>query len=285
VATTDPYPFGQVCQAIYVKSIDKNQTAIVLALLESAGLPTDGTNTATAKTWFTGRSRPVFKNQNIDCHRLAEFFQLRATSGTISPEGPDAWMAAVAWKLGAPREHPYDLDVFVRTLAEFVRGGVQKDPGRSTFFDYYTQCVEKPKEKRVQQGQPNYRGDSATNASPALYHQATYDSLRHEWWLVNDGSVTWRNRKLVCLNPEDPRIRQLHQEQVNIGIPASPPSRSSKVVLSVELKVQHLEGEARSHWVMVDEYGDNCFPDDPELFDIVVDVTWQPSTLKEISND
>lgn len=285
MATTDPYPFGQVCQAIYVKSIDKNQTAIVLALLESAGLPTDGTNTATAKTWFTGRSRPVFKNQNNDCHRLAEFFQLRATSGTISPEGPDAWMAAVAWKLGAPREHPYDLDVFVRTLAEFVRGGVQKDPGRSTFFDYYTQCVEKPKEKRVQQGQPNYRGDSATNASPALYHQATYDSLRHEWWLVNDGSVTWRNRKLVCLNPEDPRIRQLHQEQVNIGIPASPPSRSSKVVLTVELKVQHLEGEARSHWVMVDEYGDNCFPDDPELFDIVVDVTWQPSTLKEISND
>lgn len=87
------------------------------------------------------------------------------------------------------------------------------------------------------------------------YQVNIYEKFRHTWEFDDVGTQEWKERKLFFSNHAAVRPRA---DSVYILIPDTPPQKSVKV--SVEMDARGFEGESECTWIMIDNEGNDCFP-------------------------
>lgn len=103
------------------------------------------------------------------------------------------------------------------------------------------------------------------NAAGFRYEIDCGSSFTHKWMLRNSGKVPWKNRKLKMVNQGEIRPRAVQDE---IIIPDTQPGEVAEV--TVEIQGRGFEGTYECQWIMADQDGVNCFPDETGLNIIVV---------------
>lgn len=92
------------------------------------------------------------------------------------------------------------------------------------------------------------------------------DSFTKTWTIKNLSNKTWEGRVLKCIDEnahqeityKNPTIKQLLPCQTDIYLPSIPPNR--QVTIAVIYKTPHISGQFVSKWKMLDEHGQDCFP-------------------------
>ena len=107
------------------------------------------------------------------------------------------------------------------------------------------------------------------SAKGFVYEINCEKSLKHEWVIRNAGKILWKNRKLIMTNQADVRPRPV---QAEVAIPETEPGGIVKV--SVEIDGRGFEGTYVCKWIMADQDGVDCFPDENGL-DVTVISTFE----------
>lgn len=271
-------PFGALCQALYQRNRPyKSQPKFTLTFIEAAGASSEGISDDLATKFFRGeRSLTVTFPDRFVRDRLIEFLRSCVEFPRTTDEERTNRCAAIARALESPLEQIIDRERFYRALAAYTDDIVH--PGRklAPFADYYTsdfQFTDEPDQPALT---PLHEGDHVTNFgdgrnSPLKLH--TYERTDYMFMLMNDGDVDWKDRVLHCSNSDDDWLRP---NEVDVKVPFMAPSRSRRIEIPITLSAQHMEGETCSCWVMLDEDGNNCFPDNPDLFNIKATIAFVP---------
>lgn len=103
-----------------------------------------------------------------------------------------------------------------------------------------------------------------------IYKVSSRDDVQHTWILHNSGKIPWNNRRLVYRRgPKD----RPEANPADIPIPDTLPNNF--VHLSTVFNGRGFDGITRCIWDMVDEDGENCFPNQDSLFCITLDVKYR----------
>ena len=128
--------------------------------------------------------------------------------------------------------------------------------------------------------EPLYPGDIALpSQNQCRIHNVTaHDKcILHEWIIQNRGKREWHGRKLVFANCREvvPRAGSNC-----ISVPDAYPGDYIKMTVSMDAR-RH-EGKTICHWIMVNEKGDDCFPNST-LFDYTLDAqfVYVPKDVEE----
>lgn len=102
------------------------------------------------------------------------------------------------------------------------------------------------------------------------YKVGSRDNVQHTWVLHNRGKILWNNRRLVYRrNPKD----RPEANPADIPIPRTLPN--TFVHLKTTLNGRGFDGITRCIWDMVDEDGENCFPNQDYLFCVILDAKYR----------
>lgn len=270
--------FGTLCQAIYQRSRPySSQAKFVLNLITATGASSQGVSTDLATKVFRGeRSLTVDFPDRLDEEKFTAFFRQCIELPGSTDEQRDERCVEIACALESPIEGPIDRDRFYRALTAYVDDIVHPPRHVGPFSAYYLSDQKGDQQPAPLDLRPLHAGDHVTNFSaghPTPLRLRTYERIDYEFMLMNDGSVDWDGRILRCTNPTDDRLRPTETE---VPVPSTAPSRSRRIGIPLVLRAQHMEGETCSRWVMLDKHGNDCFPDDPELFDIMATVVFVP---------
>jgi hypothetical protein len=137
----------------------------------------------------------------------------------------------------------------------------------------YQQLLLEPATQPVKRLSPLYPGDSAwvLECKPQRsYSVHCYDKFQHTWVIRNNGSQTWRGRKLVFINSNEVRPRA---DANNIEIPDTPPGKDIKITTGFDAR--GFEGKYECIWQMQDSSGNDCFPNNEKQFCILFDIKFQ----------
>ncbi len=121
-----------------------------------------------------------------------------------------------------------------------------------------------------------YEGDNIWTEDRFKKHSVKcYEHFQHTWVIHNQGTVQWHQRKLVCTNIDEisPEI-----SDTVIQLPDIPPNGYKKITTNIDAR--GCEGHFISKWDMQDSSGNNCFPRSSSLFDISIDVTFDPENAE-----
>ncbi len=273
-------PFSEFCHAVYESKprggFPKNRQTFVRALIESTGSKSDGLSDALAQKYYQGVATLTWPFPDpIDGAGVISYLHshLKQFRDHYSR---DQAVKRIANKLGLDAAS-LQPEHALRALAFYLNNIVNRPDKIDALSDYYCLCVENPDLKLTSINPQSFQsGDHATNFSANQYATKVfglYQVFRHEWRLMNDGEMAWSGRALVCTNPMDPAIRPSIDR---VSIPDCEPSRASSHTVSVDLEIQHAEGRLKSRWLMVDSDGNDCFPDEPGKFDIIVQARFRP---------
>jgi len=137
----------------------------------------------------------------------------------------------------------------------------------------YQQLLLEPDVQPVKRLTPLYPGDSAwvLECKPQRsYMVHCYDKFQHTWVIRNNGSQTWRGRKLVFANCNEVRPRA---DINSIDIPDTPPGKDIKITTGFDAR--GFEGKYECIWQMQDSSGNDCFPNNEKQFCILFDIKFQ----------
>ena len=283
MAQRSPAPFRVFCRVFYNQtkgSLYKNRQSFVKELLTATGAKTEGLSDAAAQKYFQGSPVKWPVPNPIDQAGTTKFLRKCLENGRKG-DTPAASLATILSEYGCHND--VDLETALRAFVVYLNITLNSAEPPETFAHYYSFCIENPNLELRKVLSPHYKGDHVENFSER-YDRKTfglYETFTHEWVLINNGEVTWANRRLVCVNPDDIRIRPLVRE---ISIPRSNPSRTNTVRIRVELAIQHFEGAAHSLWRMVDADDQDCFPNEPEQFDITISAQYKPQHAIEVND-
>ena len=101
------------------------------------------------------------------------------------------------------------------------------------------------------------------------YHVKTYDVFEHTWEIENIGTQTWQRRKLYLSNHTNIRPRAT---PYCIDIPNMPPHERTKI--AVCMNARGFVGKYECKWIMIDEQGEDCFPNSGS-FEFIIDVRFE----------
>ncbi len=121
-----------------------------------------------------------------------------------------------------------------------------------------------------------YDGDNVWVEEPYKKHAVNcYECFPHIWVLHNTGKTAWYKRRLVCVNADAiaPRI-----SDTAISLPDVLPNKYIKITTNIEAR--GCEGHYVSQWEMRDSSDSNCFPHARNVFDITIDVTFNPNNVE-----
>lgn len=171
-----------------------------------------------------------------------------------------------------PMDAEENLEALVLSLADQLQIIIhEEDTDADVVASNYQQYLIAPVEGGWIPRKPLYDGDAYwldTRASSDRTHTVDfYQRFTHTWALVNTGKVSWKNRKLICQNTSEITP---YAGQVSIDLPDTAPNRSAKV--SVEFDARGEEDTFVSKWIMVNEDGNNCFPEYSGSMDVVIEV-------------
>lgn len=170
---------------------------------------------------------------------------------------------------------PSDTTVDILALASSLADQLQiiihePETDKDIIETYYQQYLIDRVSETVSRQRPLYDGDKFWVDSKNTirnYSVDFYERFTHIWRITNQGKVTWNNRKLVCLN--DSEIVPCVNPQ-EIVIPETPPNTS--VTVSIEVDARGVEKEFTSRWAMVNENGQDCFPELSGALNITINV-------------
>lgn len=117
-----------------------------------------------------------------------------------------------------------------------------------------------------------YPGDDIyVDFSPGqIYKVGSRDDVQHIWILQNRGKIPWSNRRLVYRrSPKD----RPEASPADIPIPNTLPN--AFIHLSTTFNGRGFDGITRCLWDMVDEDGENCFPNQDYLFCVTLDAKYK----------
>lgn len=106
-----------------------------------------------------------------------------------------------------------------------------------------------------------YAGDQMWVEQMGKTHNVNcYQTFTHYWTIHNQGKISWKGRRLICINQSEVKPKAHVTE---IDIPETQPNKVIK--LSVDIDTRTSEGKFSFKWIMVDEDGENCFNHDSSL--------------------
>lgn len=166
-----------------------------------------------------------------------------------------------------------DKDLICKAIASqfflYVEGGGEKKPEENTVSDNYLRLLSGTIDESML-GYPLHSGDKAwviNGQRVRAYTKSFYEIFEHVWCIRNNGNVNWHNRKLICQSIDTQYIKI---DAVEIDVPDTAPGESTEIKIKVDPRGK--ENTFLSSWVMIDEEGNNCYPNDDTLFNFTVTV-------------
>ncbi|MFS1131419.1 hypothetical protein ACFC9O_11640 [Enterococcus faecalis] len=144
----------------------------------------------------------------------------------------------------------------------FVRN--EPDDVDNKVLSFYTDLIVQPKKAPLSMNKPYYNNDGVAMTSLNRSHTLNcYEFAEHTWAFENTGRTDWINRVLILENENN-----IAPYFYNTSIPVPNTSSGEKISLTVSLDARGQEGTFDCHWIMVDSDGNNCFPNNKNLFDV-----------------
>lgn len=210
---------------------------------------------------FTPEQKLTFHPVDID--GLTAFFEKAI---------PDNNIEVLIQQFGIPDDTERDTRLFLKALAyqfeAFVHSSTQEaDDIVQGKYEYLLEHgdIEAPStDEHIDKiGVSQYQ--------KAQHRVNCYDSFRHTWVIENKGTEIWENRRLFLRNSADIKLKI---ESVYVDVPVTKPGERIKITTGGEARGQ--EGMTVFNWIMVDDAGNNCFPDDSSL-SFTVEVKFETS--------
>ena len=137
----------------------------------------------------------------------------------------------------------------------------------------YQRLLSEPPEPAPSTPRPSvlYLGDNIylNSAFRPVYSVACDEQFQHTWDFSNVGNRTWGGRQLYL--SKNGKIRP-RADKNSLGIPDTPPGKGIKI--TADMNARSFEGKTECLWVMVDNEGNECFPNSGS-FTFIVDATFQ----------
>lgn len=137
----------------------------------------------------------------------------------------------------------------------------------------YQRLITEHANVKPQPTSPMYPGDSAyvLEFQPTrVYSKKCYEQFDHTWLTRNTGTQTWHGRILVFVNCADVRPRVGTR---SIDIPDTAPGKDIKITTSFDTR--GFEGHYECLWEMQDSEGNDCFPNNQRLFNVIIDTKFE----------
>ena len=101
----------------------------------------------------------------------------------------------------------------------------------------------------------------------------------HEWIIQNRGNCDWKGRQLFFKNHAEVKPRAVSNY---VDIPDTPAGQYIKITTSIDAR-RH-EGTTVCHWVMLDDQGEECFPDS-KMFDftLIAAFIYEPRKTEDLA--
>lgn len=151
----------------------------------------------------------------------------------------------------------------------YVDGGGEKNPEENIVQKNYKRLLDDSIDEKLL-GYPRYSGDKAwviNGQKIRAYTKHFYEIFEHVWCIKNMGNVHWRGRKLVCKSIDTQNIKV---DDYEICVPDTAPGENAEIKIKVDPRGK--ENTFLSSWIMIDEEGNNCYPNNDTLFNFTVTV-------------
>ena len=111
----------------------------------------------------------------------------------------------------------------------------------------------------------------------SLHRITSHDkNVVHEWVIQNRGKREWRGRRLFFSNHAEVKPRAPSNY---VDIPDTLPGEYVKVATSMDAR-RH-EGKTVCHWIMIDDQGEDCFPNSNTFdFTLIADFVYVPKNME-----
>jgi hypothetical protein len=203
---------------------------------------------------FTPELKLTFRRVEID--KLTEFFNKAIPANSIRD-----LMAT----FGVPDDIAEDKIFFCKALAyqfeAFVRSNTQE--AEDIVLIKYQLLLKYGDEQTEVTKQTRYPGDKikVIFGREKKYQVNCYDVFQHAWTIANTGTVEWKDRRLILTNSTD---IELKFESIYLNVPSLKTGEQAKITTSIEAR--GIENTAICKWIMADKDGNNCFPEDENLY-------------------
>lgn len=253
-----------------------NQSAFVTDLFQACGsnhfLP-EQRNSSTQKNLFKGR--PLTGEMKASFPRP---FRTNDLAGFIEKYVGSTYVK-IFDEFQISSNSRFDKHFVALTLAQQFKVFVESDksdvpdiiaPTYQNFLDNPSATQRSMDETNV----PLHVGDRVDliNQAAKNYTVGMNKKFLHHWKLKNSGKVEWRNRKLLFVNNDkkEVRVKAIPSE---IVIPDIKPGKF--VDIETEFDSRAFEGVFTTMWKMVDQDGNDCFPNQKWLFDVIIKVEFR----------
>lgn len=161
---------------------------------------------------------------------------------------------------GIPESDDIDKQALAAALALQFKGIVESAPEDAPdilILEYQNRKNSTNSDALMAPMSALYPGDQyyVRETRRSSYQVNIYEKFCHTWEFENVGTQEWKGRKLFFSNHATVRPRA---NSNYILIPDTPPQKSVKV--SVEMDARGFEGESECTWIMIDNEGNDCFP-------------------------
>ena len=215
---------------------------------------------------FTPELKATFHKVDIDS--LASFYRQAI---------PDGRVRDVMRNFGVPDDVDKNPDMFCKALAyqfeAFVQSSTQE--ANDIVLIKYQQLQETGDNPSTTPARTKYPSDvPMISPNQKSVHQiSSHDKdVIHEWIIQNRGKREWRGRRLYFANHADVRPRAVSNY---VDIPDTKPGEYIKVATSMDAR-RH-EGKTVCHWIMIDDQGDDCFPNSSKFdFTLIAEFVYVP---------
>jgi len=177
-----------------------------------------------------------------------------------------------------------DTDLFFKALAyqfeSFVKSPGQEAEGIVAMqYQHLVDHGDEPSETPIR---TKYLSDSVmVSPNQVQRHQVScHDkNVIHEWIIQNRGNRDWKGRRLFFKNHAEVKPRAVSNY---VDIPDTPAGQYIKITTSIDAR-RH-EGTTVCHWVMLDDQGEECFPDS-KMFDftLIAAFIYEPRKTEDLA--
>lgn len=266
--------FNEFCAPLYSKNRHKSQGAFVITMLNQAGsnfwkLSSKSDRDYAAKAFRDGKLRQPLResfNNGFNAQQVSAWFKNELNAAYQQDKLGNIMLA-----FGLPKGVQIDIAALAKALTEQLHEILfNPDNGAPVIpaaYEHYAATPEKPFTGMVQ---PLIKGDRAYVSNPPAtqnYHVPFYQEIQHTWVIQNVGKASWDGRELRCTDPERSELKPQKR-----ALPIGHVDQNKFAKLSTAIQARGFEGKFTSHWTMVDTNGENCFPNEKSIFNIVIDV-------------
>lgn len=190
---------------------------------------------------------------------------------------PDSRIRELMRDFGIPDDIAEDAELFCKALAyqfeAFVRSATQE--AEDIVLMRYQLLLggnSRPEEVQIRTKYP-YDVAMVSPDQISVHQISSHDrKVLHEWNIQNRGKREWIGRRLYFVNHSEVKPRAISNY---VDIPDTQPGEYIKVATSMDAR-RH-EGKTVCHWIMIDDQGDNCFPNSNAFdFTLIAEFVYVP---------